>query len=73
MTPIYFETPVLQPIEGRVHPQLPGLVEDIGLYDALRLRWDACPRSKFHTEYFASTRVAALTCRVAVLWTLNDK
>ena len=46
MTAVCFEVPVLHGIEGHVHAQFLGLVEDIDLYDALRVRWDVLPCSR---------------------------
>ena len=46
MTAVPFEVPVLQGIEGHVHAQVPGLIEDSCQYDALRLRWHAFPCSR---------------------------
>ena len=72
MTHVSFEAPVLQRIKCRVYAQSPGLVEDVGLDNALRLRRDESPCGKLHTAYLAPTPVAAFTCRAAALWILDD-
>ena len=73
MTAVPFEVPVLQGIKGHVHTQLLDLVETFVCMMCCAFDGMGSHVAELHTGYFASAGVAALTCRVAALWTLNDK